>query len=840
MQHNESGGAHAPSRAIWGALAANFLGYGWRFILARWTKNPSARAPKGTREGACAPQILLLAALFLIAAVQLSLAVDNDAFSKPVSFQYLNSLDDSPATSPIVSKVVSYQYFDWPGDENVTFQYTPQVSYYFGGGVSLVLTGVVKDDSGTPIPGAEVILQRHNTVFWRGSTSANGSVPAATLPSGNFNVKVSKPGFTTLLESVPGADGGPIFLNLSLHPAMGLPVLAAVNRSPAATAKREQTPPDPAGARPLAFKIFSGTGFIENGVIDKNRMTVVISHGWNLGGGSAIAGWPTTLAYQIANQHALSGGAPNIIVWDWSALANTTAPPIDQACYQGEYLGKALQSVMGTGYNQRIHFIGHSLGTIVNAYACDYVHGSFSRNSNNPAIPWNRNLTQPHVTILDEAEIASVFGQSVITSATIGWKIAQAKGALLAGGVAAAKDWKNPVPTSAVWTDNYISLVGVQRDDAVNVCLLADAYSYNIRNPKAGLESAHAYSHKWYLNSIGASGIYPQIGFRNSYESSLMFPPTGFGKTLGSLWYENLDTTEPLDLRYVANPVPHEAQLKLLSFLSVSAGAQAGAVVGDPILNGYEAAINWVGDLGGTVIVKTGQVTASVKEKVGNGWDAALDVVSTINPEVGFIGNIVVPSLRLLLSTPTQGASLRAARSFDAAASASPPQAWVPLQGPADAAFLVFDFTVTGDPGEDQIVCAINEQNLLTLPARFAPDGSPVSTDFLDISAYAGQQVEIYFGLVGGTSSSSTLAIDGIRFVTVPTPKLTATAVGDQIRLNWPAAAAGWVLQRNPGLSPENWEDVTLPESATTNDGVVTLERPLLPTKEFFRLRRVE
>lgn len=141
---------------------------------------------------------------------------------------------------------------------------------------------------------------------------------------------------------------------------------------------------------------------------------------------------------------------------------------------------------------------------------------------------------------------------------------------------------------------------------------------------------------------------------------------------------------------------------------------------------------------------------------------------------------------------------------------------------------------------EDRIACAINEQNLFTLPARFAPDGSPVSTDFLDVSRYAGQEVELYFGLVGGTSSGCTLAIEGIRFVTVPIPKLAATVVGDQVRLQWPAAATGWVPQHNPGLEPENWQDVPLPETITPVDGVVTFERIRLPTKEFFRLRRVE
>ena len=758
-----------------------------------------------------------------------------DVASPLVSYQFLDSLSDTPDQPNIVSPLVSYQYFDWLGDENLTFEFSPVASYYFGGGTSMALTGIVKDVAGVPIAGAEVILQRHNTVFWQGMTAADGSLPAASLPSGNFNLKVIKSGYTTLLQSVPGDSGGSVFLNLTLNSAMGLPALATVNRNPADTAIRQQQ--HPTGQRPAEFKLFAGGAFSSTILPDPNRMTVVISHGWNLGGGSAIAGWPTTLAHQISTRHALGGDAPNIIVWDWSNLANTPAPPIDQACYQGEYLGKALQSLLGTGYNQRLHFIGHSLGTIVNAYACDYVHGSSPRSRNNAAIPWDRNLTQPHVTILDEAEIASVFGQSVVTSATIGWKIAQAKGALLAGGAAAARDWKSPVPASSAWTDNYISLVGVQRDDAVNVCLLASAYSYDIRNPWAGLESAHGYSHQWYLNSIGSNGSYPQIGFRNSHEANSVFPPTGTGKTLGSLWYEDLDTPEPLDLRHVANPVPHEAQLKLLGFLSVSAGAQTGAFLGDPILNGYAASINWVGDLGGSVIVKTGQVASSVTEKIGNGWDAALDAVSTINPDVRFSGSVLVPTLRLLLSTPAQGASLMATKN---SVSASPPQAWIPLRIPSDAAFLVFDFTVTGDTGEDQVVCAINEQNLLTLAARFAPDGSPVSTDFLDISAYAGQEVEIYFGLVGGTSNGGSLAIDGIRFVTVPLPKLSATPIGNQIRLNWPAAAAGWVLQRNPGLSPEGWEDVTLPESVTTVDGVVTLDRPRSLQKEFFRLRRVE
>ena len=132
--------------------------------------------------------------LLIEATLTASHAADLDAMSPVVSYQYF----DSPIDAPIMSPVVSYQYFDWPGDENLTFQFTPQVSYYFGGGVSLAVTGIVKDSAGIPIPGAEVILQRHNTVFWQGMTSADGSLPAATLPAGNFNVVVIKAGYVSL------------------------------------------------------------------------------------------------------------------------------------------------------------------------------------------------------------------------------------------------------------------------------------------------------------------------------------------------------------------------------------------------------------------------------------------------------------------------------------------------------------------------------------------------------------------------------------------------------------------------------------------------------------------
>ena len=120
--------------------------------------------------------------------------VEADTFSPVVSFQYLDSLDDSPATSPIFSKVVSYQYFDWPGDENLTFQYSPNVSYYFSGGVAVAVTGTIRMSGGLPVGGALIKLKRYGTVFWTGTSDANGNFSAPGLLAADYKAVVTKAG----------------------------------------------------------------------------------------------------------------------------------------------------------------------------------------------------------------------------------------------------------------------------------------------------------------------------------------------------------------------------------------------------------------------------------------------------------------------------------------------------------------------------------------------------------------------------------------------------------------------------------------------------------------------
>ncbi|MEO6786072.1 MAG: hypothetical protein ABI318_08060, partial [Chthoniobacteraceae bacterium] len=138
----------------------------------------------------------------------------------------------------------------------------------------------------------------------------------------------------------------------------------------------------------------------------------------------------------------------------------------------------------------------------------------------------------------------------------------------------------------------------------------------------------------------------------------------------------------------------------------------------------------------------------------------------------------------------------------------------------------------------DRIDCAINDQNIFSLPANLAASGQTMSTDMMDVSAYAGQTVELFFGLSGGTSTDCTVAIDGIRFITMPTPKVGVAVTGPNVAVKWPAAASGWVLESSETLAPGSWQTVPLGSGPFSQSGVLSIQEAVTGPKKFYRLRR--
>ena len=847
---------------------------------ARPTSKPTVEitfrrdAETNTRD-AYAPRIFLLVALFLFAAFSHSRAVDPDVASPLVSYQYLDSLADPPAQPNVVSPLVSYQYFDWPGDENLTFQSSPNVSYYFSGGVSATLSGILRNTVGAPVAGATVVLMRYGTVFWQGTTNASGAFTAANIQATNYTVTVTKAGYRTLVDNIAAYAGGNGTLTLTIA---NLPITLPatdVNRTPPLSALGTTT------TTGSSLKGYSEVDhdFTSTAPLYPDRMTVVLTHGRT----NNPATWAQQMAGLILLRIALPD-PPNIVAWDWHLAAEGGL--IDQihvAAKEGRSLGEALEQTLGPGYSQRVHFIGHSFGTIVNRYACDYLHASFppERASMNSPTPWLASATRPHVTLLDEAEAGSAAGSNVITSTLTTSMMVNVPSGLVTGAAVAAANWKSAIPKEARWVDNYISAFGIQHKEAVNVCLVKAAEStfYSPLYGLPNLAAAHRYAHEWYRQSIIPAAIYPAppMGFSRSFEKALTFPPTGPGATAGVLWTENTSTPDPLDMTLDTDPYLGEATAQLTAAFAVQTSkmiiengvggatvvaghivqaGQATAILladtandyiikpldatGRAIMDGYLTGITVAGEIGGTAIYKTGVVVTETKEKVGNMIDATQDYVAnttaSLDPDSLQLGPVTIPFMRIRLMTQA-APQLAGKRTAPAAAIGQPAYAWMTVHVPADAGFLAFDFTVTGQPAEDRIVCAINDQNVFNLPAKFAPDHVPSSTDLIDVSAFAGQDIELLFGLTGSTSINCEVAIDGIRFVTVPTPKVGVAASGANVAVKWPAAASGWVLEATDSLTTPNWQPVLM-TGVTVDQGVATVEQPVAAPKKFFRLRR--
>lgn len=81
-------------------------------------------------------------------------------------------------------------------------------------------------------------------------------------------------------------------------------------------------------------------------------------------------------------------GTPSVhlLAWDWRQAAAGVLPPETKTPAQGLSLGRALEEGLGPGYSGELHFLGHSLGTLVDARAADYLHGDTSPSVEKPPV----------------------------------------------------------------------------------------------------------------------------------------------------------------------------------------------------------------------------------------------------------------------------------------------------------------------------------------------------------------------------------------------------------------------------------------------------------------------
>lgn len=116
-------------------------------------------------------------------------------------------------------------------------------------------------------------------------------------------------------------------------------------------------------------------------------------------------------------------------------------------------------------------------------------------------------------------------------------------------------------------------------------------------------------------------------------------------------------------------------------------------------------------------------------------------------------------------------------------------------------------------------------------------EGVPLSSGPIDVSPWAGQTVELFFGLMGGTSTNASLTVSGIRFYGLAPPALEISSEPNQCIVRWPWSATGFVLESTEALRGTNaWREVT--NTPVVVDFLNTVTNDLSGESRFYRLRR--
>lgn len=670
-----------------------------------------------------------------------------------------------------------------------------------------MFAGYVIESGGASLAGATVSALQNSVVRAQAGTDASGYYQLSALPAGTYQLRAEKVNYLTGLRN-----------GLNLAANQTRIEHFALTGKPAAPPVEEVTrPADPPNLPTVPgpqLKVYVDGQFVVGGPFDPAKPTVVMTHGWNSD--------PGVWAQDMAAKMITGGANANILAWDWNVEAGTgllLSKALSATPREGAKLGLTLAATFTGAYNQGVHFIGHSLGTLVNAEAANYLHERTGGTFN-----WLRSKT--HITLLDNAAIANVEGTVVQLGYTLlGVEVTYEVGGIFTIG------WISPVPRERAWMDNYISLVGIPFPQAVNVWL-AKAPDYgDTSNPKKFIESVHGYAARWYGNSAAAP-LASTLGNRFSYEQigSEAILPSLSPFALGSLISQDILSTDEMAL------VPLESAIQIRAVQARQAASFG--LVGLVSLGQFMA---------GTML-KAGQVSVEIAQSfiphtppgsaVFTGTAGSTPAYYTQNgveqtPVWSFQINLTSSPLLPRPAPIEGGPDVHAAGDSDPES----PRVWIPLAVPTNAVLFAFDFEFNGEAAEDLFSMSIAGTNMFALEAKFMPTNTTLNSGPIDVSAWAGQTVEFFFGLLGDTSTNANVTVSGMRFYYLEAPRLMAEVVGNELLISWPATTEGYTLESASGLeATHQWSELAMPPALVGLRNVVT--NSISGDARFYRLRK--
>lgn len=555
--------------------------------------------------------------------------------------------------------------------------------------------------------------------------------------------------------------------------------LQSTNRTPATNAIGKPTIPND----PNHFKVFTNGTFQSGIALDPNKMTVVLTHGWN----GSPSDWAEYTAQII--QQRIGASAVNIIAWDWHTEASVPLSVATQFTLgEGYKLGTDLSVALGAGYTQKIHFIGHSLGTLVNAAAANYLHShGFS--------PANTQMT-----LCDEAEIAWGTTSQEEALATFF--------TLLDNSSTSQPFWGNPLPRQFNWADNYISACGMLHPEAANVILtwLFPSSFPNFDTLKTEFYNFHDFAHYFYEDTIEPS-IFNTGGQTNATYAGFICSFEGGG----------IANRPPPNTYFYQDPNGYELTLVQTNygFATNFLNQRFRSYVGTVKSSGVDWAINAAGNL----LLQANGVVQGAIDYTGN---LIINLFTS-----GGSSSLSVYKRPMGGPVPNGGPS----------ANNLPAYAWIPLFIPSNAISMTFDFMLQGDGASDSFQVALNSTNVLSLETMLIQTNVTLNSGMINVSAYAGQTNEFFVGIVGGTSTNAQITVQNLLFYSAPAPLLQAQPSGNDFVLTWPLSAADYTLQTSTNLTDSNsWTTVTNVPAIVDLQNTVT--NPAADGARFYRLKK--
>ena len=595
----------------------------------------------------------------------------------------------------VLSPIVSYQYYEWPGNDILSLQYSPIASYYYQFLDAQTLD--VVQTTRTPTPDESI------------PANANSSASASRL---------------------------------------------------------------------LLYK--NGAFITDLSSIDKTKNTIVVTHGWipTLNGTPLFpvngpSGWPADMAAQLQ----ASSITANIVAWDWTDQA--TSPVVnpeqagDQSPVNGLALGQKMLDTFGPQYAQRIHFIGHSFGTLVNAYAANFLQGTNFASEKFSPTPWSANHML--MTLFDEAEIG--------TDKNFTWSLEGAKNwGELAYALAindgkylnTASAYYHPFPKQFAWAENYVSAFGLLHPEAANVIL------------KYG-QPTTAPSFSQLFNEFGAFHAYPISWYKQTVQTD----NSAMGFVWPFLW--SVD-----DSAFANRPSAGSlyVQESADQWTLTSKDWDYGVAWVDSRLHDYRNGLTTTfGQVADKFLTANGEVSPQ----------AALDPSAA--DSVNWIFN--------LRRSPSSAGNVQSngkalPNGGNSGSDTNSAYVWLNLVVPPHALSMSFSYSIAGDWQDEALVAAFNGTNVLFLPGDTIQTNAVFKSGAIDVSAYSGHTNEFFVGIVGGTSTNAQLTVENITFALPAAPALQGQVSDGNLILSWPLSAQTFNVQMSSDLAnPISWATLT-------------------------------